>query len=385
VKVAIEKPPQVERRPAQELGTVLGICSSMAERARPLSVSVVGLWILVVLGTLFFLRTARELLIPIALAVLISYALEPVVAWLQRHHIPRIAGAGVVMLLILGAAGWGVYALRDDAGQLIEAAPKAAQKAREMVLSQVGSGGAVQQQTKESKAAADSRGPESGDPAAAQGASGEGAFAQRAAGVVFSLAGHMVVIFFLIFFLLISGHHVRDRLVEISGPNPERRRLVSTIVSDINAQIQRFLLVLLFTAVVVALATWVVLAWMGVRHAATWAILAGVFNSIPYFGPVIVSGGLFVVGLVQGGGAAQGLQMAGAALVITSLEGWLLTPPLMGKAERMGALVVFLGLLVWTWLWGGGGTILAVPMLVVIKSVADHVDRLKPVGRLMAP
>jgi predicted PurR-regulated permease PerM len=82
---------------------------------------------------------------------------------------------------------------------------------------------------------------------------------------------------------------------------------------------------------------------------------------------------------------AQALQMSGAAILITSLEGWLVTPFLMGKAERMNALAVFLGLLLWTWIWGGWGTILAVPMLVVIKSVADHVEPLKPIGRMMAP
>jgi predicted PurR-regulated permease PerM len=99
---------------------------------------------------------------------------------------------------------------------------------------------------------------------------------------------------------------------------------------------------------------------------------------------VVVSGGLLVVGLVQGG-TVQGMQMAGAAILITSLEGWLLTPALMGKAERMSAVAVFLGLLLWTWVWGPWGTVLAVPMLVVIKSVADHVERLRPLGRLMAP
>ena len=139
------------------------------------------------------------------------------------------------------------------------------------------------------------------------------------------------------------------------------------------------------TAAAVALLTWAVLAWMNVENAAIWGILAGVFNSIPYFGPIIVSGGLLVVGLAQGDTLVRALQMSGAALVITSLEGWLLTPPLMGKAERMSALAVFLGLLLWTWIWGAWGTILAVPMLVVIKSVADHVGHLKPIGRLMAP
>jgi predicted PurR-regulated permease PerM len=202
---------------------------------------------------------------------------------------------------------------------------------------------------------------------------------------VLGTIGHVVVVIFLVFFLLISRHQLRSRLVEVAGTESNQRRLASTIIDDINQQIQRYLLVLLLTATVVSIATWLTLAWIGAENPAMWGVLAGVFNSIPYFGPVIVSGGLFVVGIVQGGGFTQALQMSGAALVITTLEGWLLTPPLMGRAERMSAFVVFLGLMLWTWVWGAWGTVLAVPMLVVIKSVADHVERLRPIGRLMAP
>ena len=74
------------------------------------------------------------------------------------------------------------------------------------------------------------------------------------------------------------------------------------------------------------------------------------------------------------GGVGRALQMSAAALVITSVEGWLITPPLVGKAEQMNAVVVFLGLLLWTWLWGPWGTILAVPMLAIVKAVADRID-----------
>jgi predicted PurR-regulated permease PerM len=335
--------------------------------ARASSTTTIALWIVAVLGTVIFLRTAKALLIPIALAVLISYALEPVVAWLERHHVPRMAGAALVMVTILAAAGAGAYALRDDATELVEAVPAALERAREAVLSQLGSSA------------------EAADQAVGTAGDGTGSLLQRAVTATFAFGGHLVVVFFLIFFLLISGHHVRDRIVEVAGRNAGMRETTATILDDINAHIQGYLLVLLVTAIVVAAATWLVLAWMNVEHAATWGILAGVFNSIPYFGPVVVSGGLFAVGLIQDGGFNQAIQMAGAAIVITSLEGWLLTPALMGKAERMSALAVFLGLLLWTWVWGAWGTILAVPMLVMIKSVADHVDRLKPLGRLMAP
>jgi predicted PurR-regulated permease PerM len=228
-----------------------------------------------------------------------------------------------------------------------------------------------------------STGSPQGESATPQSGS-TGGFVQRGIGSVLAFGGHLMVVVFLLFFLLAAGDHFGRRVLEIAG-TPERRRVAATIVRDINAQIQRFLLVRLITGAIVAAATWAVLAMLGTPQAAFWGILAGVFNSIPYFGPVIVSGGLLIVGLVQSGDLTQGAKMAGAALVITSIEGWLLTPPLMGKAERMSALVVFLGLLLWTWIWGAWGTILAVPMLVVLKSIADHVERLKPIGRLMAP
>jgi predicted PurR-regulated permease PerM len=322
-----------------------------------------AIWIVAVVAVLWFLQTARSLLIPIALGMLISYALEPIVGWLERVRVPRMIGAGMVMLVLLGLGAFAGYALYDDAINLIETMPETLERARETLLSQLGLS------------------PDSAQKAEdALSSSGE----QSGGRSLFSVAWHAVVVFFLVFFLLSSGHLVRDRLLEIAGSDPERRRTTAVIITDINTQIQRFLVVLLITGVIVGGATWAVLAFLKVQDAAMWGILAGIFNSIPYFGPVIVSGGLLLVGLAQGGGMTQALQMSGAALLITSLEGWLISPPLMGKAERMNVLAVFIGLLLWIFLWGEVGTILAVPMLVVIKSVADHVESLKPIGRLMA-
>ena len=347
------------------------------------SASAVALWIVAAVATVFFLRAAKMLLIPIALAVLISYALAPVVAWLERYRVPRLAGAGLVLLVILGASASGAYALGDDARDLASTLPRAIQRAREEVLARLGADTEAIQQATEALGGSTQVSGEAEAGQASETSGEANPLVQRAVGSMLSLAGHLVVIFFLVYFLLISGHQVRNRVIEISGP--ERRRMASTIIDDINAQIQRYLLVLLVTAIAVALATWAVLAALGVQHAITWGILAGVFNSMPYFGPVVVSGGLFLVGMVQGGGVAQALQMSGASMLITSLEGWLVTPALMGKAERMSALAVFLGVLLWTWIWGAWGTVLAVPMLVIVKSVADHVAPLRPIGRLMAP
>ena len=344
-------------------GINFGSASAVASDARRSSATV-ALWILAVLASLWFIRTARALLIPIALGMLISYALEPIVSWLERRRIPRTLGAATVMLLLLALAGLGVYALRDDVLQVVETMPRKLEQARESVLTELG--------------ASPETARRAGDALKTNGAP------PITIGSLSSMALHVVVVFFLIFFLLISRDQIKARVFEIAGPSAERRRTAAFIIDDINSQIQRYLLVLLATAIMVGAATWAVLAWQRVEHAAMWGILAGVFNSIPYFGPMIVSGGLFFVGLAQGGDVTQALQLSGAALLITSLEGWLITPALMGKAERMSALVVFVGLVIWIWLWGEWGTILAVPMLAVFKAVADRVDALKPIGRLMA-
>ncbi len=346
---------------------------------RPLATSASqtrALWLLAVLAAVAFVKLAADLLIPIVLSLLVALALEPIVGWLVRRRVPRGAAAALVVALLVGSAGWAGYTLRDNVTAAVEALPAAARRVREMLE-------ATLQSSRLDQASQELRGDAPGRGTAAAAPSDVGPAAQRVGQSVLAALGEITVIVFFVFFLLQSGPRMAARVVEAAG-TPSRRALVATILTDVNAQVQRFLLVQAFTATVVAVVTWLVLAWLGVAYAAMWGVLAGVFNSIPYFGPIFVSGGMFLVGLVQGGGSSAAWQMAGATLLITSLEGWLLTPPLMGRAERMNVLSVFVGLLVWTWLWGAWGTLLAVPMLAVVKSVADHVEALRPVGRLLA-
>jgi predicted PurR-regulated permease PerM len=96
-----------------------------------------------------------------------------------------------------------------------------------------------------------------------------------------------------------------------------------------------------------------------------------------------VSSGLAVVGLVAGG-LSMALELSLSTLIITSLEGWLLTPLLLGRAARINTLAIFLSLLFWSWVWGIWGTILAVPLTSVIKAIADHVEPLDWLAELLA-
>jgi predicted PurR-regulated permease PerM len=322
--------------------------------------SVIALWILTGLAVAMFLRTARELLIPIVIAILVSSALEPLVARLARLRIPRVFGSSLVVATVVGITAWGLYASRDQVMEALTAIPETIQRVGQWV-----GGRQAARQAEEV-----TRSPE---------------IIQQGASWILSVVSDLTIVTFLVYFLLLSGSHFKKRFIELAGPHLRQRRITEEVLNDINEQIQRFLQVTAITSVVVGAATWGALALMGIQQAAVWGVLAGVFNSIPYFGPVIVSGGLFAVGFLQFGEPAVALKVLAVSLAITSLEGWVLTPLLLGRAEQMHVLVVFVGVLVWTWLWGAWGTVLAVPMLAVIKSICDHVEPLKPVSRLLAP
>jgi predicted PurR-regulated permease PerM len=356
----------------------------------PVDVRSVSLSILASAAAIMLLRYMQDVFVPLVLGGLLFYALDPLVDWLQRLKIPRAIAAGSVVLLLVGGTASVAYALRFQAIAVIEQMPAAAQRFRDVFhgqRDQPGTLGKMQQAAREIEKTADSVAGSDARRGVAKVQIEEPAFAARAylwAGSLgaLSLAGQTVMVLFLTFFLLLSDDLFKRKLVE-GVPTFARKKLTVQVLDQIADQIERFLLVQVFTSVVVGLATWAALWAVGLQQPAIWGLTAGVFNSIPYFGPVIVTGGLAVVSFLQFGTFTMALAVAGIALAITSLEGWLLTPLLLSRAANMNQVAVFVGLIFWSWIWGVWGMLLAVPMLMVVKSVCDHIEDLQPVGQFL--
>ncbi len=193
----------------------------------------------------------------------------------------------------------------------------------------------------------------------------------------------VAVVLFLVYFLLVTGDLFKRKLVKIAGPTLTRKKITIQIMDEINKQISSFLRVLVLTSAIVATATSLVLWWFGVQQFVVWGILAGLFNSIPYVGPLIVTSALGVVTFMQFDDVTKTTSVCAATLAITSLEGWVLTPALMGRAAQMNPVAIFVGLLFWSWVWGVMGTILAVPMLMALKAICDRIEDLQAIGELL--
>ena len=195
--------------------------------------------------------------------------------------------------------------------------------------------------------------------------------------------GQGAVILFLVYFFLVTGDLYKRKIVKIAGPHLWQKKVTVQILDEINQQIASFIRVQVATSAIVAAATMAALWYFGLRQYVIWGLLAGIFNTIPYMGPVLVSGGLAVVAFMQFDNVPKTLLVCGVAFLITSVEGFLLTPALMGRAARMNPVAIFVGLLFWSWIWGVWGAVLAVPMLMMTKAVCDHIEDLQPLGELL--
>jgi len=359
----------------------------------PVDIRNAALTVLAVLAVVMVLKVAAGMIIPIVLGILISYALDPIVGWMGRIRIPRPISAAIVLLSLVAGSGWLLYGLRSEGQAIVEKLPQAARRLRQSLETHgPARSGAIQQVQKaatELEKAADAAATPPPTPPGVARVQVEAPpvnvtdyLLWGSIGVAAAI-GQIMLVLFLVYFLLASGDLYRRKLVKIVGPSLSKKKITVQILADIDHQIAMFLLVQVFTSTVVAVATWLAFRWMGVEQAAVWGVAAGIFNSIPYFGPFVVTAGTAGVALIQFGTIRMAILVSGVSLAITSLEGFLLTPWLTSRATRMNAVAVFVGLLFWGWVWSVWGMLLAVPMLMVLKAICDHVEDFQPVGELL--
>jgi predicted PurR-regulated permease PerM len=200
--------------------------------------------------------------------------------------------------------------------------------------------------------------------------------------VEFVAQGTMVM--FLVFFLLTSGDTFRRKLVKLTGPSLANRRITVQILDEINSSVQGYMFMLLVTNSLLALMMWGVLRWVGLENAGAWAVAAGFLHLIPYFGPLLVTMCTGLTAFMQFGSITTALLVAAASLAIATFIGIFVTTWMTGKIARMNPTAVFVGLLFWGWLWGVWGLLLGIPIIVVVKVVAEHVEQMHAIAELLS-
>jgi len=359
----------------------------------PVNVRSLTLSILAAIAVLAALEAAQTFFVSLLLGILLAYALNPLVAWLQRSRLPRAAATIVVMLSVASALGIGVYALRGQAQAIVEQLPEAARTfATALERLSADSGGTLQ--TMQDAAAVV-------DKAAAK-ASGEAPVKPSATHVVvdapgFKLGnlllvgsmgavgflGQAVMVLFLAFFLLLGGDTFKRKLVRLTGPTLSNKKITVQILDDINDSIQKYLFMLLVTNALLAVLAWIAFRWIGLENAGAWAVASGLLHVVPYLGPGISAAATGMAAFMQFESFPMAFLVSGTSLAAATIVGTFVTTWMTGRIANMNSAAVFISLLFWGWLWGVWGMLLGIPIVVIVKVMAEHVEELQPVAELL--
>ncbi|TFW28626.1 AI-2E family transporter [Duganella callida] len=351
-----------------------------------------ALGVIATVAFLYALQWARDFLVPLLLGILITFMLDPLVCWLERLRIPRLIGATLVTGAILGGSVLVIDKVQGEFQSIVDELPTAGHKLSRLLSERLHSGGPnalqrlqdvaneLQQATagaQERRVARRANPPQTPDGIPIMNWIWAGSMG------VMGFLGQATMVIFLVFFLLLSGDTFKRKLVKLTGPSLTKKKVTVHILEDINSSIQKYMLMLLVTNSALALLMWVALRWIGLENAGAWAIVAGLLHLMPYFGPLLIMLATGIVAFLQFESLQMSLLVMGASLAIATLIGTVVATWMTGRFARMNAAAVFVSLLFWGWLWGVWGLLLGVPVIVIVKVVAERVEGMEVVAELL--
>jgi predicted PurR-regulated permease PerM len=383
---AVSAEGEVPRDPAPELPRDLPRIP-LHVNARGLALGVIA-----TVAFIYALQWSRNFLVPLLLGILITYTLSPLVCWLERRRIPRVLGVTLVTAAILCGSVLTIDKVQGEFQSIVDELPSAGHKLSRLLSERLHGGGPsalqriqdvateLQQAT---SSAQERRAARRNVAAAAPDTIPVMDWVWAGSRGVMTFLSQATMVIFLVFFLLLSGDTFKRKLVKLTGPSLSKKKITVHILEDINTSIQKYMLMLLSTNVMLALLMWVALRWIGLENAGAWAIVAGLLHLMPYFGPLLIMLATGIVAFLQFESLKMSLLVMGASLGIATLVGTVIATWMTGRFARMNPAAVFVSLLFWGWLWGVWGLLLGVPVIVIVKVVAERVEGMEVVAELL--
>lgn len=341
---------------------------------------------------LLLLHWSKSFFAPLLFGILVSYALRLPVNALERKRLPRALAAAIMLCTATALTASVAYSLRGDILELVEQLPGAAGKIRSRVQGNPSTGASPlakisRAATELEKAATEAAGGTA--PARTPTSQGNSlGFIKQfllvqttsAMTTLLQVASGLLIAFF----LLTAGSAFRRKLARLAGPSLARRRATVDMLNEIDTHIQRYLLVMIATNVLIGLATWGFLAAIGVERALLLGAMAGLFHIIPYAGSALAATAAAVVAMLQFSDLQQVGIVVGSVLGIAAVIGLGVNTWLQAYTLRMNSAVVIVGVLFFGWLWGAWGLFLAVPLLAVLKTVAERIPQWQVIAEFLA-
>lgn len=321
------------------------------------------------------LQYASSLLVPIAVALLLTLLLGPLVRWMSGYGVAEPVAAGLIVFGTITFIGATVLALAGPATDWLRRAPATMQRVEEK-LRTVEPMNAIQATA---TSVARLAGIASADSAAATIQVAPPAPLQNVGWTTAHVVGGILTIVFLTYFLLASGSMFRRKIAYLFPSGIQRTRIKQALC-EIEEQMSRYLLINTLISIGFGVATGALLAAVGVPNPVLWGFVAGVLNFVPYLGALVTVVLIGIVTLATFDGTREMLLACGGFLLLDLVKGHFVAPVVLGRRMSLNTVAVLLSLLFWGWVWGIVGVILAVPLTVMIQVICSHSERFRGVG-----
>lgn len=336
-----------------------------------------GQRLLLVAVLLLMMKAAEALLVPIAVALVLTFVFAPLVRRMRSRGVPEPLGAGLVVLALLIATVLLASTLIGPATRWWDRAPATLAELSDRLdrlrrsIPVLAPPPAPAAEPGHHPAANPAPTEPAADPLKAQIANEGVALTRVVLGRLLSFGLSAAATVILLFFLLASEHW----MIASSVAAIPRRRARALVLSGVRAaerEIARFVGALALVNLGVAIVTGLVMWWLALPNPVLWGAVAGALNFIPYLGPVMTVGLLGLAGMVTFDTAGAMLAPAFAFVLIHAVESNLISPWFVGRRLLLSQLSVFLSVMVLGWLWGIAGALIAVPLLVGLRSLAKR-------------
>lgn len=341
----------------------------------PVRVAVVGLFLLAVFYTLY---AARSLLLPVALAILFSLVLSPAVRGLRKTGIAPPVGAALIVLLMVFGVGLGAYSLVDPATRWLQHAPQTLESLEVKLRKLKKPVERVQAATQQVSSMTQVDNGKKPTPVVIQ----ETGFAQAVLASTQTLLFNGVTALILLYFLLASGDTFLRKLVHVLPRFRDKVRAVE-MAHAIEQEVSHYLFTITYINAGLGLATAVAMFLLGMPNPALWGGMVALLNFIPYLGASINLIVLTLVAILSFDSLAHAALVPITFLGLATLEGQIVTPLVLGQRLTLNPVIIFLALMLWGWMWGIPGMLIAVPFLVVLKIVANRIPALGPLAEFL--
>ena len=341
------------------------------------SLALTGLFLLAIFYTIYFLRS---LLLPIVLALLLSYLLRPIVRGLARLKIPAMVGSALLLLSLVGLIGYGVSFLALPAADWLEKAPYSLHELQQRLLPLKKPMEKVAQASGAIENLATPNTPQTKTPTVEvkQHPLADKIFVQTPEFILSTLT--MMI---LLYFLLAYDGVFLAKLIRLMPTLSDKKRAVS-IAHEIEAQISRYLFTVTLINLCLGIAVGTAVGLLGLRNPLMWGAMVALLNFVPYLGALTGIICMTLGALLSFNSVSYALVFPACYLGLATLEGNFITPMVMGRSLTLNPVIVLLSLTFWGWMWGIVGVVLAVPILAAFKIFCAHIGPMKPLAEFLS-